>query len=132
MKKVLILIVLIFTVSLFPGCTTGSYTSVGSVQVNTLSSMSMSYHKFSGNRSTRIHVDEGKPVEVKVDIVTSAGKINLSIIDGEKKPVYEGTDIPTSDFTVKLDKAGDYTVTLTGKDHKGKYKISWGDTGEKE
>lgn len=126
MKRFLVPAALIFILVFSAGCTTGSYTSIGSVEVNAFSTMSMSYLKFNGHKSTKIHVKAGEPIDVKVNIVTTKGKIGLSIVDEKDKPVYEGKDIPTSDFTVSLEKEGDFTITVKGENHKGKYKISWG------
>ncbi|MDF2988179.1 MAG: hypothetical protein K0R50_3689 [Eubacterium sp.] len=131
MNRFKILIICIITIVILSGCTYGSFTSVGSIEVNTFSKMSMSYQKFNGYKSTDIHVDEGETVEINADIVTEKGKIGMTIEDEDDKKVYEGTDIPTSNFKVTLDKAGDYKVTVTGDKHKGSYKISW-DKSEKK
>ena len=130
-NKILILITCVLIFAVLSGCTTGSYLTVGSIQKNTSSSMSMSYYKFDGHKSTKIHVKEGEVIEVNVDIVTTKGKIDLSIVDEKEQSVYQGTDIPTSTFIVSLDKAGDYELTVNAENHKGSYKISWGKSEQK-
>ncbi len=132
--KFYFLLAMITAVTFISGCTYGSGVTIGSVEVNTSSKMSMSYQKFSGYKATDIHLKEGEAVEISVDIVSKEGKIDLTIVKEANKndeksqkdeTIYEGTDLPTSDFTVKIDKPGDYKITVTGDDHKGSYKISW-------
>lgn len=129
-NKIKLLMTCILAIIMITGCTTGSFVTIGSIENNSSSKISMSYQKFDGYKSTKIHVNDGDQMEVSVDIVTEKGKLDLKITDENDKTAYEGNDIPTSNFKVTLDKAGDYTITLNADNHKGSYKISW-DKAEK-
>jgi hypothetical protein len=124
------LIILIIVV--LSGCTYGSYSSVGSVEINLPGKMSMSYSKFNGYKATPIHVKKGEPIDVNVNIVSKEGKINVSITDEKDKYIYQGKDIPTSSFVVTLDKEGDYKIRVDGAKHSGSYKITWGKADPKK
>lgn len=133
-KKTNFLLALIAAIALASGCTYGSGSSTGSVELNTFSRMSASYQKFNGYKTTDLHVKEGEAVEVSVNIVSKEGKLDFLIIkEADKKAeknqkdetVYEENNLPTSDFKVILDKPGDYKITVTAKEHKGSYKITW-------
>lgn len=121
-----ILLLLIFTIVTLSGCTYGSGSTFKSVEINTSTKMSMSYSRFNGYRTTPIHVKKGESVQINANIVSKEGKLNMSITDEKDKYIYQGKDIPTSSFTVTLDKEGDYKLTVNGEKHSGSYKITWG------
>ena len=125
MKKILSIILIISLIISFTGCVNGSEFTIGSIENNTLSSMSMKYLKFSGNKNTRITVKEGEIYEVSVDINTEEGKIDLFITGENDSKAYEGHDLQTSSFTITLDEPGTYKLRLEAKDHKGSYAINW-------
>lgn len=87
--------------------------------------MSMSYELLDGNRTKTFHLNEGETAEAIVDIVTDEGTLGLSIVDKDGISYYQGTELPTSNFNVKLEKAGDYTVNLDAVKHKGSFSIEW-------
>jgi hypothetical protein len=124
-KKIRLLIIGIILTSLFTGCSSGSYISIGSVQKDTATSMSMSYSKFSGQRSTSLTVKKGEIIDVAINIVTKSGSINVAIDNESGESFYEGTDVPTSSFVVSLEKEGEYKLSVNAKSHKGSYEISW-------
>ena len=125
MKKILLISLVLLLAISFTGCTYGSKFTIGSLENNTLSSMSMKYMKFTGNKIKDIKVDEGEVCEVYVDIKTDDGKIDLLIKDESGNIAFEGHDIPTSDFTVYLKEAGKYKIKVEAKNHKGSYLIKW-------
>ena len=129
-NKKYILLIIVLTIILLSGCTYGSYSSTRAVEISTSSQMSMSYEKFNGYKATSIKVKEGNPVDVNVDIVSNTGKLDMSITDEKDHSVYEGKDIPTSSFSVSLDKPGDYKLIVSGEKHSGSYKITWGKASE--
>ncbi len=126
MKKIILMILILIISISFVGCTYGSGLTIGSVENNTLSSMSMKYAKFSGNKNKNITVNEGDICVVSVDIKTEEGKIDLLIKDDNENIAYEGHNMPTSNFTVKLSEAGKYKISIEAKNHKGSYSIKWG------
>jgi len=125
MKKIILMILILIISVSFAGCTYGSEFTIGSVENNTLSSMSMKYAKFSGNKNKNITVKEGDTCVVSVDIKTEEGKIDLFIKDDNGNIAYEGHNIPTSNFTVKLSEAGKYKISIEAKNHKGSYTSKW-------
>lgn len=126
MKKIVLMILVLIISIGFAGCTYGSEFTIGSIENNTLSSMSMRYVKFSGNKNKNITVKEGDTCVVSVDIKTEEGKIDLFIKDDNGNIAYEGHDITTSNFTVELNKAGKYKISIEANNHKGSYLIKWG------
>lgn len=114
------------------GCTYGSGSTLKSIENNTTTKMSMSYSKFNGYKITPIHVKKGGPINVNVNIVSKEGEIDMSITDEKDKYIYQGKDIPTSSFSVTLDKEGDYKIRVDGKKHTGSYKITWGKADPKK
>ncbi len=139
-KKTGLLSALIFALAFISGCTYGSGSSTGSVEINTFSRMSASYQKFSGYKTADLHVKEGETLEVSVNIVSKKGKLDFIIIrKADKKAeknqkdetVYEKNDLPTSEFRVTLDKPGDYDITVTAEEHKGSYKVTWQEADKK-
>ncbi|WP_024831214.1 hypothetical protein [Ruminiclostridium josui] len=125
-----ILLVIVSAIILLSGCTYGSYTSLKSVESNTSSMMSMRYERFNGYKATNIKVKEDNPIDVNFDIVSDKGKLNMSITDEEGESVYEGKEVPTSSFVVRLDKSGKYKLKVQGEKHSGSYKITWGKASE--
>lgn len=107
------------------GCTSGSYSVLLANEKNTSNSISMKYSKFNGYKQTTLTLKENETVDVSVDIVTSEGHLDLSIIDENEQSAYQGTDIPTSSFKVTLDKAGKYKIKVSADNHSGSYAISW-------
>lgn len=136
-KKLKMLFVLILSIGLVSGCTYGSSVTLYSNEDNSNSKMSMTYKKFSGYKATDITVDEGEKIEVSVNIESKEGKLGLTILKkkdnkgGKEETVYEGKELPTSDFKVILDKAGDYNIKVTGEKSNGSYKITWDKVDDK-
>lgn len=122
-SRILFIAALLFTLIL-AGCTSANYSTVISNENNTSTSMSMTYQKFNGFKTTTFKTEDNSAVSV--EIVSDEGKLNLSIVDMDGKSYYQGNDLPTSSFVVNLDKAGKYKVTVEGEKHTGSYKIAWG------
>ncbi len=139
-KKLNMLFVLILSIGLvgfLSGCTYGSSITLYSNENNSNSKMSMTYKKFSGYKATDITVAEGEKVEVNVSIESKEGKLGLTILKkkdskgGKEETVYEGKELPTSNFKVILDKTGDYNIKVTGEKSNGSYKITWDKVDDK-
>lgn len=118
-------------VFLLTGCTPDSSFTVGSFENNTKTSTSMKYQRFNGQKTRKITVEKGKKLVVSMDIVTESGSLSMSIKNDKEESFYTGTDMQTSSFQVDLDKAGEYTITLKAKNHKGSYKVSWEEQEQK-
>lgn len=118
-------LVLLSVLLLATACTGGSYTTIGSLENNTSTGMSMSYQYFDGYKTKTFHLDAGETAEADVGIETEEGKLGLSITDQDGSSYYQGTDLPTSSFSVKLEKSGDYTVRFDAVKHKGSYDVQF-------
>lgn len=125
MKKIPLLALLLLPLLLLAACTSGSYSALMAVENNTFTSMQMRYEQFNGYKAKSLKLNEGETCEVTVDIVSDEGSLGLSITDQDGVSYYEGTDLPTSNFSVSLDKAGDYTIRVDAQKHSGSYDISW-------
>lgn len=125
MKKNILLTFVLFIMLLSTGCTYGTHFTIGSVENNTMNSMSMKYAKFSGNKNKEFTVKEGETIKVEVDITTESGKIDLYIESDKGETIYEGHSLETQNFTVNISDSGKYKVRLEAKNHKGSYTIKW-------
>ncbi len=52
--------------------------------------------------------------EIAVSVVSQEGAVSITIQKEGAQPVYQGEDLSTQDFTVAVEEAGWYTVTITG------------------
>jgi hypothetical protein len=91
--------------------------------------MSMSYDRFTGNRQTELVVKEGRPVVITAVITTRSGRLDAWIVPDNKDMdnAYEGHNLPTSTFSVRLTEPGYYTIRTDAQDHAGSLSFSWGD-----
>lgn len=131
-KKFLSLICIcciMFTTISLVGCERSTYISRMSVDTSNKTSYGMRYSYFNGTKVYRLDVPEGDTKEVYVDIKTTSGKLDVSIIkdNKDKESVYTGNDMQTSSFMIKLKGGIDYTIILKGRKHKGSYSFSWDD-----
>ncbi|MDD3106320.1 MAG: PPC domain-containing protein [Bacilli bacterium] len=71
-------------------------------------------------------VEDGETVKVKMTFDNQNGTIDVYIAkDGVKENAdYKGTDIPSSNFSVTISKAGTYQILYTCKDYIGEYSYS--------
>lgn len=141
-RKKWVLFTIIIALALISGCTYGSYTTTGSIEVSTFSKMSMSYKKFNGYKTTELNIKEGEKYQVDVSVVTDEGRLGMTVVreeaKGDKKDnseegenIYKAEDIATSDFKINLDQPGKYKITVTGENHKGKFNITWDKVNKK-
>ncbi len=122
MKKILILLVLL-SILAFTGCT-GSV-QIGAIESSTKHEFYGSYYQLNGTKEKKLTVNENEPLEISTDISTKKGSIDVYIYKDKDDYNYEGHDIKTSSFTVTLSDAGNYTIKVVAKDHRGSYKFKW-------
>ncbi len=125
MKKIIYFFIIILLT--LGGCS--GNIEICSTEHNTSNAMSASYYQFSGTKQTKLTVEGGKTVEITSDIVTKKGTLDVLIYEkGEKAKEnynYQGSDLQTSNFTVTLNKPGDYIIEVKAKKHKGSYSFRW-------
>lgn len=62
--------------------------------------------------SQLLKLETGDIVDFK--IVSTSGRIDISLQKDDDKPVYEGKDIESSEFDVKINDSGTYKLSVTG------------------
>lgn len=124
-KKTILVMVMALGISLLVGCTVSHGTSKNSIEKDNSHRISATYDKFDGYKKTTLKLDKDEKKDVKVDIVSKKGEINLSIKNEDGTVAYEGKDMDTTTFTVTLDKEGKYTIRIDAKEHYGSYDINW-------
>lgn len=120
----LLLCLLLITVC---ACQADKFVTVACISKNTSTEKSATYSRFDGTRSYTFTVKEGETCTIKVSFTTEGGKISASIYEKEnpEKHLYEGNDIPTSEFTVNIEESGKYVIRLEAEDHEGGYSFLW-------
>ena len=121
------LIIIICMPLMFCGCAKNNSLADGGMhdvdEINTDTSVWLSYASFSGSKEYEITIEEPRILSVKT--ITRGGALKLKVDFGEKS-LYDGDITDKADgFTVALDTAGDYKITLTGDKHDGEVNLSW-------
>ena len=65
-----------------------------------------------------------EPMELSLSYITESGNLNMWIEDAGGRKIFNEKDIQTDDYTVSIDKAGDYTVFLKVKYYYGSFVIT--------
>lgn len=76
-----------------------------------------------GSEQYLFQVAEGENYSVKVSVKTKKGKISIRIFkDGDRDDtIYEGNEIPDTEFVVYAREAGEYTIWTEVEDYVGTY-----------
>lgn len=126
MKQRMYFVLLILScVMLFSSCGKSSYMTYKSFGNQTNTSWDMSYEKFNGSKAKTVTLKEGQKCDFLINIVSDAGELDFSIVDDQGISYYTGSDIPTSNFTISVDKGGKYEMKFEAKKHKGSFSVSW-------
>ena len=125
MKKILTVFILIFFAISVCGCTVSSGVSLNMTEKSSSHQMTASYSKFSGYKKTFITIKSGETKKVNVSVVTKKGDISLKITNKDGKVFYQGDKMDTSNFVVKLDEPGKYTIKVEAEKHSGSFDINW-------
>ena len=125
LKKTCIITSVLLLILCFSACSGGSYVSVMSTETNNAQEISMEYDSFDGNKFYDISIEQ--EVIVTVHIETESGSMSAYIAKDNDvtNAVYQGSDIPTSDFTVALTESGTYTIRVDANQHSGSYSFQW-------
>lgn len=111
-----------FAVCLF-GCSQKIVTPGSSMQVDLVTDRDGSaYTVRNGCEKVSFRVENGKACQVGLTVKKQSGKLNIRIEENSTgKQIYCGKDLPTSQFTVTADEAGDYTVYIEAESFVGEY-----------
>ncbi|MDD6527408.1 MAG: hypothetical protein PUF31_06385 [Oscillospiraceae bacterium] len=128
-----ILLFLLLTVCAFFGCApekADPQSDSMNIDVITASD-GQTYTVKNGRETVSFRVEDGKPVEVGITVKKQSGTLGIRIEkNGEEKPIYQGKDLPSSQFTVTADKAGAYTVTVEAENFIGEYRTELNTDGD--
>lgn len=116
---------LLLTVCAFSGCSPKeSEPQSASMKVDIMtSSDGKPYTIKNGSEKVYFSVEDGKSRQVEITVKKQSGTLDIRIEkDEDHKPIYQGTDLPSSQFTVTAAEAGEYTVIVEAKDFIGEYR----------
>lgn len=82
---------------------------------------------YTGTEKRTYRVEENSQGDLKISITRDSGKIDVLIYptDDEANYCYKGTDITSSDFSVKLPNSGEYTVLIEADGFCGEYAVDF-------
>lgn len=80
-----------------------------------------------GTEQRLYQVERGQTGELLIQVHTGSGSLSISVFPTENPNhfYYRGREIPTSEFSVILPDAGEYTVWIEAEDFEGSYEFSW-------
>lgn len=120
-KKILVIVLLIFSLTIFTSCTFFSgIMKNGSIEAIN-SNIEGSYDKFSGTYFKRIKLNKSDVLEWNTDVNTEDGSLKLLLRDKDKNII---ANLETED-SVKIEKDGYYYFTAIGDKHSGEFDIEW-------
>lgn len=115
--------VMIFVLVLRSGMTSsGSGLRMGWAESNTRNHWSATYAFHDGYQQRKINT-RGASTTLKAEIVSSSGRIGLTITDESGAVIFDQQEIETSSFEVSIE--GTVIVKIIGDDHKGSFSLSW-------
>lgn len=123
MKKVLCMagVLVVF----LAGCVSGSSFTKGSVEQTTDHSWMMTYERFDGSRELSVVPPDGQAVDFEVSVTTGGGTLSLTITGDSGELYYQGTELPSSVFTVYAEGSSKYVVRVEAKAHEGGFSVAW-------
>lgn len=86
---------------------------------------------YDGAEARQFTVAEGEARELRIAVNRLDGSLSITVVHEETgEPVYRGTDIPASSFTVALDAPGTYRAEISAENFQGSYDVSITEQGE--
>lgn len=80
---------------------------------------------YDGIETRQFSVPEGETQQLHIAVSRLGGRISITVVREQTgEAVYRGTDIPTSDFTVALEKPGTYRADISAENFQGSYDVS--------
>lgn len=88
---------------------------------------------YDGAEARQFTVVEGEAQELRITVNRLDGSLSVTVVREETgEPVYRGTDIPASDFTVALDEPGTYRAEILAESFQGSFDVSLTEQGEQK
>ncbi len=117
----IIMLICIIAIFVFTSCSGGSYKIIkGDIDVDS-NKMSGEYSEFNGDYYKKVKLKEGEIIKFDISINTDKGEFSAKFIDSDNKKV---VDLEKSK-SVKINKTDTYKIKVYGKEHKGKFTITW-------
>lgn len=87
---------------------------------------------YSGTEQRFYTLEKGQTGALKISVQAESGNLSISVFPTADPDhfCYRGREIPTSDFSVTLSDAGDYTVWIETDRFAGSYKFDWTTDGK--
>ena len=123
-RKLILLAACACLVFSFTACSRESGYTLMSLRQDTLTSMKMSYQKFSGYKEKDISVPDNEVLVLSGEFTTNSGTLGITVSDAEGNLVFEKKDVQNSDFETELAQ-GSYEIRIDADDHSGSYYVSW-------
>ena len=126
MKDTIIIIILTFIAVVLTGCSSGEkqHTPVAmNCDVITADDGGTIIRK-NGEEHSSFTALEGEVVEIAVSVQRVSGVLDITIFSDGKAAIYEGNDVPTSEFTVYAKEKGEYTICVKAEDFVGDYSFN--------
>lgn len=122
MKDSIIIIILTFIAVVLTGCSSEKHHKQPTMncEVITVNDGSNAIRK-NGEEHSSFTVGEGEAAEIAVSVRRVSGVLNITIAPDGKAAIYEGNDVPTSEFTVYAKEKGEYTICVKAEDFVGDY-----------
>lgn len=120
MKKLLCLLSLMLVMLLLAGCGSTAATFSGS-RVTNDDQYVLEFSILDRSDTQTMTLSQGDQLDVTIDC--GSGDIAVTIQMGDQEPIYRGNQLPSSAFSVGIPKSGEYALTVTGNNAKGKVSI---------
>lgn len=130
-KIILLLIILVLTST---GCSktkfqikapTKDEVLISASEEVTPTSIAMSYNAFTGYRSKIIDLDQCETCDISIDVISTSGNLDLSILDATGELAYKESSIPTGSLFLSLAGGTRYTIKVNAIDHVGSFDINF-------
>lgn len=123
MKDTIIIIILTFIAVVLTGCSSGEKHDkqpTMNCEVITADDGSSVVRK-NGEEHSSFTTLEGEIVEIAVSVQRVSGVLDITVFSDGKDAIYEGNDVPTSEFTVYAKEKGEYTICVKAENFVGDY-----------
>ena len=123
MKDTIIIIILTFIAVVLTGCSSGEkHDKQPSMECDVITADDGgTVLRKNGEEHSSFTALEGEVVEIAVSVQRVSGVLDITIFSDGKAAIYEGNDVPTSDFTVYAKEKGEYTICVKAEDFEGDY-----------
>lgn len=107
-------------------CSSGSYTTLKSIESDTDTSMKMSYSKFNGEKYKTLKLKSGDVLDLNINVNTTSGNLSICILDENGTELYKAdTSKSPLSQNLNISKDGTYKMKLVAENHSGDYDINW-------